>query len=109
MQIQVHSADAQVGDPVINCVYEHVGAALDVFDEQITRVEVHLHDDDGPKSSGTGKRCVIEVRLAGHQPLGVEHQSNDIYESIRAAAGKAERAVRRRIERHREHKERNDM
>jgi hypothetical protein len=46
--------------------------SLDRFSEQITRVEVHLSDQNSDKKFGNeDKRCLLEARLAGLQPISV--------------------------------------
>jgi ribosomal subunit interface protein len=103
LQIQVHAADVSHSDAINEHIRNEVEHALKRFTEQVTRVEVHLHDDNGPKS-GKDKRCVVEVRLAGHQPMAVEGQAVDMYEAIRMTCGKLERAVQHKLERHEAHK-----
>jgi hypothetical protein len=39
-----------------------VNAAVGRFGEQITRVEVHLSDDNSQKSADGGNRCLLEAR-----------------------------------------------
>lgn len=102
MQIQIQVAEGQASDALLANVEGQIEESLAVYRDQITRVEVHLHDENGPKSGLQDKRCVIEVRLAGHQPLAVEDRADDMYDAVRAAAGKAERAVRRKVEKQRE-------
>jgi ribosome-associated translation inhibitor RaiA len=52
-----------------------LNAALERFADQITRIEVHLSDESGPKTGGDDKRCMIEARLAGRQPVAVTHEA----------------------------------
>lgn len=103
MQIQIHSNGIANSDAVNERLNSEIDAALKIFADQITRVEAHLHDDNGPKH-GADKRCVLEIRLAGHQPLAVEATDRDLYVAITQATGKAERAVRHKLERHEAHK-----
>jgi ribosomal subunit interface protein len=103
MQIQIYAADVNHSSAVDEHTRHEIEHALKRFAEQVTRIEVHLHDDNGPKS-GKDKRCVVEVRLAGHQPMAVEGQAVDMYEAIRVTCGKLERAVQHKLERHEAHK-----
>lgn len=103
MQIQIHTHGVSSSDAVSERLKSEIETSLSLFKDQITRVEAHLHDDNGPKH-GKDKRCVLEIRLAGHQPIAVEAEDADLYQAITAAAGKAERAVRHKIERHEAHK-----
>lgn len=101
MQIQVNPGDATVTDELEHTVHEEVKKATAHFAQRVTRIEAHLRDLNGPKS-GLDKRCTIEVRLAGLDPIAVEHDATDMYEAIRGAAGKMQRAVEHLLDRHRE-------
>jgi hypothetical protein len=50
-----------------------VQQALDRFSRHITRVEVHLTDENGPKIGVDEKKCVIEARMEGRKPVAVTH------------------------------------
>lgn len=39
--------------------------------ENITRVELHLSDENGSKEGKADKRCLLEARLEGKQPIAV--------------------------------------
>jgi len=52
-----------------------VDEALERFSEHITRVEVHLSDENGGKSGQQDQRCVLEARLEGRQAVhGAAHK-----------------------------------
>ncbi|WP_041467245.1 HPF/RaiA family ribosome-associated protein [Chlorobium phaeobacteroides] len=60
---------------------------LDRFSERITRVEIHLSDENSDNKSGIDdKRCLIEVRLVSHQPIVSTHQAATIEQAIDGAA-----------------------
>jgi len=44
---------------------------LSRFSENITRLEVHLSDENSSKESINDKRCLLEARLEGRQPIAV--------------------------------------
>lgn len=77
MQIQVHTDNQSAGGgQLVAHVERSVADSLGRFGEQITRVEVHLKDENSAKKAGQhDKRCVVEVRLAGRQPAAVEHHA----------------------------------
>ena len=59
------------------------------FADRITRVEVHLTDENSHgKSGGSDKRCLIEVRLAGMQPITVSDHDASHDQALRGAATK---------------------
>ena len=98
MQIQINFGDVQSSPALQNHVEETVNASMKQWTDRITRVEIHLHDDNGPKA-GNDKKCIVEVRLAGLQPMAVNAIADDLYKAIDFACDKAQRAVRHKLER----------
>jgi len=69
---------------------------LDRFKSHLTRIEVHLTDENGDKSGGAGiqdKRCVLEARPKHHQSLTVTNDSSDVETAVSGAAGKMQRLL----------------
>lgn len=52
---------------------------LSRFSEHITRIEVHISDENGSKEGPDDKRCMLEARLEGRQPIAVTAHG-DTYE-----------------------------
>ena len=77
--------------------------ALGRFAEQVTRVEVHLSDENGAKGGADDKRCVMEARLEGRLPTAVTHQAATVEEAIDGAAGKLGRSIESTLARMREY------
>jgi len=77
-------------------VHEAFEAQLDVllseeltrFSEHITRLEVHLSDENGNKQGQNDKRCMIEARLEGRQPIAVTDRANDYELAVSGAIEK---------------------
>ena len=67
--------------------------ALGQLATHITRVEVHLSDENGEKGGEHDKRCMMEARLEGHQPIAVTHEAQTIGQAIEGAAGKLKGSV----------------
>ena len=99
MILQINASDVQSSDALRSHVTQAVEGALRHLADRVTRVEVHLRDDNAGKSSAFDKRVTMEARLAGHQPLVVEHATDDLYKSISEAAGKLGRAVQTKFDR----------
>jgi len=74
-----------------------VELALDRVLEHITRVEVHLSDQNGPmrgsQADQPDKRCVMEARLEGRQPIAVTDQAATVDQAVQGAAGKLARMI----------------
>jgi ribosome-associated translation inhibitor RaiA len=49
-----------------------VEQALERFSDHVTRVEVHLSDENGGKSGQHDHRCMLEARLEGRQPVTLD-------------------------------------
>lgn len=67
-------------------VHGAVESALSRFSDHITRVAVHLSDENGNKSGQSDKRCMMEARLEGRQPLAVTHEAATLEQAIDGAA-----------------------
>jgi ribosome-associated translation inhibitor RaiA len=70
-----------------------VGDALEHYERDITRVEVHLSDENAGKGGADDKRCLIEARLAGHQPLAVSHKAPSMQLAVDGAAEKLQNLI----------------
>ena len=81
-------------------VEDKVKHALDRFSTQITRVDVHLHDDNAQKHGANDKRCVVEARPAGLQPVSVHHSAETVEESLVGALDKLEKVLDKTMEIH---------
>lgn len=76
-------------DVLVKFAETAVQESLEHFSDQITRVEVHLSDENGDQKKGTDEmRCMMEARLAGHQPVIVTHQATTLEQAIDGAAEK---------------------
>ena len=74
-------------------VHSVVNAAVARFGEQITRVEVHLSNDNSQKSADGGNRCMLEARVTNYQPVAVTEHAATLHQAISGAAEKLKRAV----------------
>ncbi|MBA2539169.1 MAG: HPF/RaiA family ribosome-associated protein [Deltaproteobacteria bacterium] len=90
MQVQIRHDENVRGDKN-GWIEDTVKGALERYGEQITTVEVHLADEDGPKNSDGAIRCSLEVRAAGFKPMAATAHANDVGTALEAALGKIER------------------
>jgi hypothetical protein len=56
-------------------VISTVEAALSYHSERITRLGVHVSDQNRKKSGEADQRCAMEARLEGMPPMGVHHDA----------------------------------
>lgn len=68
--LSVHEA---FGTKLNDLISEELGR----FEEHITRVEVHLSDENGSNDGLNDKKCLLEARLKGRQPLVVTERAGD--------------------------------
>ena len=103
MQIQVNTDSHITGSTKLAQEVEAiVNHALGRFGDRITRVEVYLSDENSAEKSGdSDKRCVIEARLGGLQPISVSHQGSSLDQAASGAANKLEKTLKRTLERKR--------
>jgi ribosome-associated translation inhibitor RaiA len=95
MQIQI-TTDANIdgGDPLFGQVEASVTDALDRFSAHITRVEVHLSDENGAKKSGPeDKLCMLEALVAGRPPISVRHQAATLEQAVDGAVEKLKHSL----------------
>jgi len=94
MQIQINTDHNIEGREALAAhVQGVVESVLGRFGEQITRVEVHLSDQNGDKSGQDDKRCMMEARLEGRQPTAVTHSAGTVDEAVDGAADKLKRSL----------------
>lgn len=74
-------------------VEQKVNSAFKRFSDQITRVEVHLSDLNSAKAGPDDKRCVMEVRIAGLNPILVSHQAPTLALAVDGSLGKMGNAL----------------
>jgi hypothetical protein len=63
------------------------------YASEITRVEAHLSDVNGPRQGQLDKRCALEVRLKGKNPISATHSAKRIDSAVRGAAQKMQRLL----------------
>jgi len=95
MKVQINSdSHVVVNGEVSAFVQGEVDRALGRFEDWLTRVEVHLSDLDGPKSGAQpDKRCIIEARPAGRQPLKTSDDAQTVNAAVSGAANKMKRQL----------------
>ena len=84
MKIQVNT-DAHIAghEALVEGVNRTVSHVLHRFQDHVTRVEVHLSDQNGHKSGPPDKRCVMEARLEGRQPVAATEIAGSQDQAVR--------------------------
>ena len=104
MQVQINTGhNIEVHQALAAEISGAVESALSRFSDHITRVEVHLSDENSDKKGGTGDmRCMMEARLEGHQPITATHQAATLDQAVDGAADKLARLIEHTLGRQRE-------
>lgn len=94
MQIQINiDHNFEVHEATMTQFRNTVQDALSHFSEHITRVEIHLSDENADKSGQNDKRCLLEARLEGRQPMAVTHSAANLSQALHGAADKMTRMI----------------
>jgi ribosome-associated translation inhibitor RaiA len=103
MQIQINTDHNIEGNEALAAqVRGIVKSALSRISDHITRVEVHLSDESSHKSTQNDKRCMMEARLEGRQPIAVTHQAATLDQAVDGAADKLTRLIESTLGRQRD-------
>ncbi|WP_322628306.1 HPF/RaiA family ribosome-associated protein [Halothiobacillus sp.] len=94
MKIQINTDNNIAGSEELAKQAEAtVESTLGHLAEHITRVEVHLSDENSNKGGSHDKRCLMEARLEGHQPIAVSDEAESIGQAIDGAAEKLKKSL----------------
>lgn len=94
MKIMINTDNhLQSDESVVRHVEETVGNHLGRFAGQVTRVEVHLRDENAGKGGAHDKHCLMEARLEGRPPVTASDDSETLAVAINGAAKKLQRAL----------------
>lgn len=95
MLVQINTdRNVQGRETLARRVEDKVTTALDRFRARLTRVEVHLRDENSDKKGGgTDIRCTLEARPEGLRPIAVSHNAPTVDLAVDGALGKFRRAL----------------
>lgn len=97
MQILFNSDSSVMGtENVAERIEVVVRQKLARFEDRLTRVEVHVRDENANKGGADDKACTIEARPRGGQPIGVTERASKVDDAARKAAN----TLAQRLERH---------
>ncbi len=90
MKVQINTDSNIEGDEALDLEVEAiVRSAIDRFSDDLTRVEVHLSDENSSKKGGsTDIRCLVEARLRGREPIVVTDSAATVDQAAEGASRK---------------------
>lgn len=89
MQVQVNTSNGiENKETLERWAGKYLNESLARFDHEITRIEVQLSDENSGRKGAPDKRCMLEARLNGREPLAVQHHGESQDEAFRGATQK---------------------
>ena len=89
MQVQINTSNGiDNTEGLDRWATEYLSTALARFNQDITRVEVQMSDENGGRKSVADKRCMLEARISGREPLAASHHGHTQDEAFRGATQK---------------------
>jgi len=102
MIIQLNTDNHIAGDEKLAAsVSAQLERSLARFAGQITRIEVHFQDLNGERGGAKDKRCMLEARLAGHEPVAVTNTADTVNGALIGARDKLARVLEKHASRQR--------
>ncbi|MBZ0206630.1 MAG: HPF/RaiA family ribosome-associated protein [Flavobacteriales bacterium] len=74
-----------------------VEKSLEHFAERLTRVEVHLSDENADKSGTHDHTCTMEARPNGMEPFAATHKAANVHLAVDGAAQRLANKLRTRF------------
>jgi ribosome-associated translation inhibitor RaiA len=94
MQVQVnHDNHVRLGADVEQRFGDIIRDSLNRYGDRITRVEMHVSDENGGKGGDADKRCMLEARMANLHPIAVSHLADSYQLAFDGALEKLEHAI----------------
>ena len=113
MQIQVNAASSLHGsnrEALDRWATDELTNHLQRFRADVTRVEVHLSDENGHEKAGGGdKKSLLEARMASHPPVTVSHHAPTLDEAFRGSLDKLRHALESTLDRQKNHRARDSI
>jgi len=102
MKVQINTDKTLSGNNRMQEYFtSQIKTSLKKYENHITRIEVHLKDENGLKRGFNDKSCTLEARLKGLQPIAITSQADTMELAMEAAInkiGSAIKTIRTRIE-----------
>ncbi len=105
MKVIVNTNSSVPNDETLQSYVEDLlNTELERFRAELTRVEVHLNDENSEKGGNADKRCMMEARVDGLNPTAVTHHADNFRAAISGATDKLKRALDSVTGRRKEHR-----
>ena len=82
-------------------IAEELATTLARFEDKVTRLEVHLGDENSERSGVNDKRCLIEARPINMQPVAVTNHADSTEKAFHGALDKIKKVLETTFEKKR--------
>jgi ribosomal subunit interface protein len=96
--IDIQAQNFSLTDAIKSHIEHKLEPIIHHYGDRIINIHVHLSDENGPKG-GNDKHCLIHVELQKLPTVVTEDFEENLYTAIDSCCHRAERAVRKSIER----------
>ncbi|RTY76070.1 HPF/RaiA family ribosome-associated protein [Flavobacterium sp. GSP27] len=105
MTVQINTDNNVEGHARLKAyITEELGTALVRFEDKVTRLEVHLGDENSDNKSGVNdKRCLIEARPINMQPVAVTNHADTTEKAFHGALDKIKKVLETTFEKKKTH------
>jgi ribosomal subunit interface protein len=97
MLIQFNSSNIPVSQELETTLSGFITKSLKRYSNRITRIEVHLEDENSQKGGKDDKRCSIELKAENLEPIIATSKSDNIIQAVREAANKSKGTLERTL------------
>lgn len=84
-------------------------SALGRFDQDLSRIEVHLRDESAGRETVDDIRCLLEARPSGLDPVVVTHHAASAAEALGGATDKLDALLASKLDRRSDHRVRDTI
>ena len=82
-------------------IVEELATTLARFEDKVTRLEVHLGDENSERSGVNDKRCLIEARPINMQPVAFTNHADSTEKAFHGALDKIKKVLETTFEKKR--------
>ncbi|MFT5337947.1 MAG: ribosome-associated translation inhibitor RaiA [Sphingobacteriales bacterium] len=80
-----------------------ISKSLERFESHITRIEVHLKNENGNKEGFKDVSCLLEARMEGRQPIAITNHGDTMDLALSGAIDKIKAAIETIIGKNKQH------
>lgn len=89
MQVLVNSGKHVASSMALkDDIRSRVRDKLQRYEDHLTRIEIHLSDENALKNGPQDKRCKVEARMKGRAPLTVSYDACELHQALDGAMNK---------------------